>query len=62
MWFNNMKPWWLAFVVTWLVTVAALSVTDAVEPTDAGRYGLVVAVAVALVVWAVMRAAARPRE
>jgi len=59
MWFNNMKPWWLAFVLTWLVTVVALSVSGGVDVTTAGRWGLVSGAIAGIVVWAVLRATNR---
>ena len=61
MWRNISRPWWAAFVATWLGVTIALRV-DGHDPTKAVRIAWLAAAAVALVVWLAYKAVERRRE
>jgi hypothetical protein len=52
MFFEGMnKPWWIAGLVVWLVTLVALEQLRGFEFTTAARIALVVAAVVTYLVW-----------
>lgn len=53
--FHNMRPWWIAFIVTWIAVAVVLISVSHRDPTQSARLALVAAAAVAGVVWAALR-------
>lgn len=53
--FQNMRPWWVAFIVTWIVVAVLLISVLHRDPTPSARIALLAGAAVAGVVWAALR-------
>ena len=58
LWSQMRRPWWIAFVVTWLVVTVLLNNTG-MSDTASVRIAALAAAAVAALTWLLMRALGR---
>ena len=59
--FHNMRPWWWAFLITWVIVAAGLR-SGGMDGNAAARVALVAGALAALLVWAVVRVRGRMRD